>query len=48
MGWKIGEMAKRSGLSVRALHHYDAGLPHESWALSWGSFRLSSYWTGDR
>lgn len=23
-GWKIGEMAKRSGLSVRALHHCDA------------------------
>jgi DNA-binding transcriptional MerR regulator len=23
-GWKIGEMANRCGLSVRALHHYDA------------------------
>jgi DNA-binding transcriptional MerR regulator len=22
--WKVGELAKRTGLSVRALHHYDA------------------------
>ncbi len=23
-GWKVGELASRTGLSVRALHHYDA------------------------
>lgn len=23
-GWKVGELARRTGLSVRALHHYDA------------------------
>ena len=22
--WKVGELAERTGLSVRALHHYDA------------------------
>jgi DNA-binding transcriptional MerR regulator len=21
--WKVGELAKRTGVSVRALHHYD-------------------------
>jgi MerR family transcriptional regulator, thiopeptide resistance regulator len=22
--WKVGELAERTGLTVRALHHYDA------------------------
>lgn len=44
-GFTIGEVAKRAGLTVRALHHYDAiGLVHPS-ARSASGYRL--YGAGD-
>jgi DNA-binding transcriptional MerR regulator len=44
-GWKVGELARRTGLSVRTLHYYDEiGLLSPSWRTD-GGHRL--YTAGD-